>query len=209
MANVFIFQVTTAMRRKKWVLRGCIIIVLVTIFGWRQKLDEEFLELSTCPACYGQGLCRDMLDNVSTGGRKISLASYSKWKMAKLINVKNVYYAERNGVPLIVKKLAHDSELRDFNTNLCEANKQVAGCDITQAVKSLLLKSKSDVAQVVSRYPHVFEMSEGVRCNHKRVLYHLFDNFLKIDDGPYQHHFLTLLAVNMEPLILYVSWITD
>lgn len=137
------------------------------------------------------------------------MASYSKWKLARLLNVKNVYYAERNGVPLILKKLAHDSELRDFNTNLCEANNQDAGCDIAQAVKLLLLKSRNDVAQVVSRYPHVFEMSEGVKCNHKRALYHLFDNFLKIDNGPYQqHHFLSLLAVNMEPLILYVSWTT-
>ncbi|KAK4319415.1 hypothetical protein Pmani_009650 [Petrolisthes manimaculis] len=188
--------------RKKWLLRGCIVIALVTICGWRQKLDKDFLELTTCPACYGKEFCRDILDDELTRSKKITLASFSRWKIMRLLNVKNVYYAERNNVPLVLKKLAHDSELQEFNTNLCEADKQDAGCDITQAIQSLLYKSKNNVAQVVSRFPLLFEMSEGVKCNHRRVLYHLLDKFLKIDNEPNQHHFLTLLAVNMEPLIL-------
>lgn len=194
-------------RRKIWLLCGVLLFLCVYWCGWYQALDEGFVELNSCPACYGQNLCPLMLETVYTAGHKIRLKGYTSWKIFSFLNVKNVYYGQSGEQSLVLKKLAHDAELQEFNVKLCKAVRETQDCDVSRAIKTLLMRANNNVAQVVSRYPHLFEQSDGVKCNHNGTIQHLYKNYMKIDTGPYQQeHFLTMLAVNMEPLMLNVSF---
>lgn len=120
-----------------------------------------------------------------------------------LMNVKNVFYGKMRDVPVVLKKLAHNSELNDFDEKLCKTAEQPENCSISQALKVLLAKDGQDVLQVVSKYPDLFQASDAVKCNHSRTVEVLYESFKKTDRGPYhQHHFLTMLAVNIEPLVI-------
>nr|XP_027228831.1 deleted in autism protein 1 homolog [Penaeus vannamei] len=85
----------------------------------------------------------------------------------------------------------------------CKTAEQPENCSISQALKVLLAKDGQDVLQVVSKYPDLFQASDAVKCNHSRTVEVLYESFKKTDRGPYhQHHFLTMLAVNIEPLVI-------
>ncbi|XP_045601998.1 divergent protein kinase domain 2A [Procambarus clarkii] len=195
--------VTMRRRRKTWLLCGLAVVVLVYLCGWYQRLDKTFVALHTCPACYGQTLCSHLLHDEYSSTTKIQLTGFSTWKIMNFFNVKNVYYGESAENSVVLKKLAHDSELKEFDSNLCKASRDTEQCDVSQAIKTLLIKTSHNFSQIISRYPQLFKMSEGVKCNHNRSIQHLYDNYVKLDNGPYHHHhFITMLAVNMEPLIL-------
>ncbi|XP_053635768.1 divergent protein kinase domain 2A isoform X1 [Cherax quadricarinatus] len=197
---------TAAMRRRRkkmWTLCGVLLLLLVYLGGWYQRLDEQFFELHTCPACYGQTLCSQLLRDEYSSHSKIELTGFTSWKIINFFNVKNVYYGQSGENSIVLKKLAHNSELKEFDQNLCKASKETENCDVSQAIKNILIKTNHNFSQIISRYPQLFEISEGVRCNHNRSIQNLYDNYIKIDAGPYHHHhFITMLAVNMEPLIL-------
>ncbi|XP_071551052.1 divergent protein kinase domain 2A [Panulirus ornatus] len=192
-------------RRRVWILCSLLLVLLIYVHGWYQTLDEKFLELHTCPACYGQALCASLIENEhsSPSQNEIVLTGFSSWKIMKFFNVKNVFYGQSGENSVVLKKLAHDSELYEFDQKLCKSVKETENCDPSQAVKLFVNKVSSSISQVISRYPHLFETTDGIKCNHNRSIESLYEQYIRIDSGPYnRHHFLTLLAVNMEPLIL-------
>ncbi|XP_042864550.1 divergent protein kinase domain 2A-like [Penaeus japonicus] len=179
-----------------------IVITLIFFYGWYQKVDD-IVDLETCPACYGQTLCSTLVGHQEPLSERLQLTSFSKWKILNLVNVKNVYYGEMRDMPVVLKKLAHSSELREFDERVCKVAEQTENCSISQALKLLLAREGQDVLQVVNKYPDLFESSDAVKCNHSRTVEVLYENFMKTDRGPYhQHHFLTMLAVNIEPLVI-------
>lgn len=185
--------------------------MLMTVYlcGWNQPLDEGFVELPRCPACYGQGLCPAILlhQNESAAVQRIELSGASGWKVMKFINYKNVYFGYMSEKKVVLKKLAHDTELCDFDKEVCSIKKTL-NCNVSEIIDDLLRKNDYDVESVVRQYPKVFGKSDSIICNHSRILHHLYRKFIKIDTGPHQqHHFLTMLAINSEPLLLNVSTI--
>ena len=168
-------------------------------------IDEYFVDLQSCPACYGQSHCNIVIEGESSGG-KIRLTGYSKWKFMKYANLKNVFYAVFGEEQVVLKKLAHDSELTEFDEKLCRASKLSRNCNVSQAIKDIVAKAGNDISHIVSHNKELFEDSDAVKCHHNRNIKKLYENFLQNDFGPYHlHHFLTMLAVNMEPLLVMVS----
>lgn len=183
---------------------GVLLLIILYIHGWSQIIDEDFVDLHTCPACYGQSRCSAMLEKENFDNHRIKLASYSRWKFMRYFNVKNVYYALYGEDHVVLKKLAHDSELREINEKFCKASKLPPNCNVSQAIKSIVAKAGNDIAQVIDQHRELFEESDAVRCQHSRNVIELFEKYVQKSEGePYHtHHFLTMLAVNMEPLLM-------
>lgn len=186
-------------------MSGTLMLITVYLCGWNQPLDEAFMELSSCPACYGQDLCPAILPQHNGGDPEIELKGLSGWKIMKFINYKNVYYGCRGENILVLKKLAHTTELREFDKNICSMKKELY-CNVSNIIDKLLQKNSYDIASVVRQHPSVFGKSDIIMCNHSRVIQHLYREYTKIDGEPHQHqHFLTMLAINSEPLLINVS----
>lgn len=196
------------MRSKKRLLSimsGVFILMVIYLCGWNQPLDEAFMELPSCPACYGQSLCSVILPDQNGAVQRIKLTGASAWKLMNFINYKNVYYGSREESTVVLKKLAHDAELRNIDKQICNI-KQTLNCNVSEIIDNLLRRNNFDAASVVRQYPSVFGKSDSIICNHSQVFQHLYRKYTKIDKGPHhQHHFLTMLAINSEPLVLNVS----
>ncbi len=52
---------------------------------------KELTERSKCPACFGVNLCPDIISG------KVELNDWNKFKLSKLVNSKNVFYATWDG----------------------------------------------------------------------------------------------------------------
>lgn len=188
---------------------GTFVFITIYLCGWNQPLDEAFMELPSCPACYGQSLCPVILPHQNTGVQRIELKGLSGWKVMKFVNYKNVYYGYSGENLVVLKKLAHDTELREFDTKICNI-KRAQNCNVSEVIGNLLWRNNYDVATIVRQHPSVFGKSDSVMCNHSRILQHLYRKFTKTDKGPHQqHHFLTILAINSEPLLLKVSKVSS
>ena len=183
-----------------------VIVLFLTVFicGRHQLLDEKFVELSTCPACYGQSICPEMLQQQNVAVSTIQLSGVSSLRVFKILNYKNVYFGCSDKVTLVLKKLAHDSELHEFDKKICDITK-VMNCNVSEVIDYLVKKNNYNVSQIVDQHLSLFT-SDGIMCNHTRILQYLYRKYTNIDSGPYhQQHFLTMLAVNFEPLLINVS----
>lgn len=107
-------------------LIGCIyfignILFFLIEFDQIRLYDEQFIELSKCPLCYGNSYCNNILQNSNI---KLNHNLFtSTYTYNNLINIKNVYNAiDKYSNQIIIKKLAHNDELNkfDFNENKCE-----------------------------------------------------------------------------------------
>ncbi|CAL4159859.1 unnamed protein product, partial [Meganyctiphanes norvegica] len=190
------------MRRKKKIFL-CVILPLTFLMHlfWYQIIDETFVELKTCPACYGRDLCSNLIIN-EDGKHSIQLSGFSSLRLSKMINIKNVFYAFDGNEYLVLKKLAHDAELTDFDNNLCTSVGEAEGCDVALALKRIVKDNNEDIFKIIKKNPKLFENSDALRCNHNNTVNHLYKKFKRLNSGMYElHNFLTLLAVNIEPLI--------
>ncbi|XP_076046562.1 divergent protein kinase domain 2A isoform X2 [Oratosquilla oratoria] len=213
-------------RWRSWIIFLSCIGVGFLCFGWKQELDKEFLELDTCPACYGQTLCHDfpLLGKHRNKASFIELDFYSGLKPTKLVNVKNVYYAKWGHNFIVLKKLAHDSELKEFDQTLCDAARTL-NCNVSEALVKLMNESRMSmgrivkdeaiytekgtginsrtVVEVIRKFPKLFQKSEVLQCGQNSSIEYLFSKFSMLHKGQdVIPSFLTLLAVNPEPIII-------
>ncbi|KAL3846392.1 hypothetical protein ACJMK2_017389 [Sinanodonta woodiana] len=112
-------------------------LILLTVFiygniyfliGRNDLTDEKFLETDKCPACYGESMCFALFDN------QVDLTGLSKIRSLDLINIKNVHFAKHklHDTKLVLKKLAHDDELRTIDTKLCQDVGKPPYCDLAR-----------------------------------------------------------------------------
>ena len=66
---------------------------------------ENFLEVSTCPACYGHSLCPALLSG------NFTLLGLSSIRFLDIFNVKNVHMSQNASHKIVLKKLGHNDEL--------------------------------------------------------------------------------------------------
>ncbi|CAG9813979.1 unnamed protein product [Phaedon cochleariae] len=85
-------------------------VLLSMIFLIQQKTVLELCELQTCPFCYGEDMCVDIRENKIT----LQYSSVSDF-IYNLLSVKNVYFAVYDNKKVVLKKLAHDSELHKLD----------------------------------------------------------------------------------------------
>lgn len=92
--------------------------------------EDAFLETEKCPACYGHSLCWILQDN------QIHLTGWSKVRLLDFVNVKNVHFGHHKDLdhPVVLKKLAHSSELQDIDERICKDAGRQAGCDVARVL---------------------------------------------------------------------------
>lgn len=86
-----------------------------TVLYFKALKDPQLFrlcEIHRCPACYGISLCPEIYSN------QIILEP-SDW--SSIFNAKNIYYGyTKSNRRVVIKKLAHDWELKRFDATLCK-----------------------------------------------------------------------------------------
>lgn len=77
----------------------------------------EITEKEKCPACYGISLCPDIDNN------KIKF-EYDNFNSIfnNLFGIKNVFFGKYGNIKVVMKKLAHNSELKNFDKMICSSS---------------------------------------------------------------------------------------
>ncbi|CAF4771986.1 unnamed protein product, partial [Rotaria socialis] len=80
-------------------------------------LSRDFVELETCPTCFGISLC----DLFKT--KDVQLSGWERFSFFNndQFNIKNIYHGSLKNQPVIFKKMAHHSEWTSFD--ICRQNK--------------------------------------------------------------------------------------
>ncbi|CAF1427927.1 unnamed protein product [Adineta ricciae] len=134
----------------------------------------RFVELNSCPACFGVRLCHLFGTNAVqlTGWQRFSIFN------SDLFNVKNIYYGTMNNKRVVFKKMAHQSEWVLFDD--CQ---QSPSCfHSTTSSLGTLLPCSNDT--FVSKFKNAFLQSTD------------------LDRHDSQISFATTVQMNLEPIVL-------
>ena len=194
----------------------CFIFFIIAIILYYQnaiiRVNENFFLDSKCPACYGRNLCEKFLYKKTSNDvvtQQEELKIFSRWNILNVLNVKNVFYGKFANNIYVLKKLAHNSELAQFDNNVCLLVKNISmrlSCEPSMALTTLILQKNKTIERIVQDYNILFEKSHVVQCKDFQLINYLWKRFQAF----YNHknsleNFITLLAINPEPLFLIVS----
>ena len=114
-----------------------------TFWAWHDNrlTKEDFLGTDKCPVCYGRSLCFQLFDN------QLELKGLSKMRAFDVINVRNVHlaYHKEKDLNIVLKRLAHDTELNDIDAKICADSFRNPGCDVART--AVLTKTSQDIAK--------------------------------------------------------------
>ena len=103
---------------------------LIHAYFYNPLASESYLEVEKCPACFGKEHCRDFLKS------DYKFASFISSRFFRFVNVKNVYKGEYNGMNVVVKKLAQNSEITKIDREICKSLGGASSCDVSDAIFS-------------------------------------------------------------------------
>ena len=167
-------------------------------------LNEDFLETDKCPACYGGSACSVFFYN------RVRFTGMSKFRFIDFLNLKNVHFGVHENTNVVLKKLAHNSELKKIDQKICSDANRPENCDIGRVIYI------SNMAQTVKEHPVQPGMLKELTlsmftCPSYRLVdrvWHYFKERSK-PDGIFFRDKVQLLyisMVNTEPLLLQVSF---
>lgn len=93
---------------KQIILLFLLPLVISIVIFIRTKSVISLCEIDSCPDCFGDSICQN-IEQVSLLFNSLSYVLYN------LLNVKNVYFALYRDDPVVLKKLAHNSEFTLLN----------------------------------------------------------------------------------------------
>ena len=162
--------------------------------------NERNYEHSKCPACYGDTLCK-VIESTP------SLVSYDNdWLY--YFDVRNVFHGTFNSNRVVFKKLAQDWEFKEFDDKLkqiCHRLKLGPQCNTSLALTAILTYYQGNVSSLVKHEPDLLQNSDPISCSQSSsALNFLLKEFEKGFPSGKKEHFITMLAVNPEPLIFQV-----
>lgn len=155
------------------------LILSVSFLVIKQKTVAELCEIKTCPYCYGKNMCNEIAKN------KITL-QYGRVSdfIFNIFSVKNVYFATYNNKPVILKKLAHNSEIQKFDKDLSD-----------KIINLKLLRGTLN-----------FKLTETFENSHFPPFYicdnETFDIFWELLNPSSIKSTYTVLSLNAEPILL-------
>ena len=215
-------EVMTSLRRSTFHLRQipvkakcCVIlfiVICVYLFGaiyltWKDNrlTKEEFLEVHTCPACYGHKFCFDLFDD------QFDFTGKSKYQLLDIVNVKNVHYAfhKLRGHQVVIKKLAHNDEIQKVDDGICTDSVVDPGCAV--AKRFVVSKTAQDITRNGLLPSHLKDTTFMFMCVTHKLIDKVFEKYVEkqhwsgevsMDD---KLQVLFTAKVNPEPLILQVS----
>lgn len=187
------------------------VLFFVTVFvalKWSKiitfKPDIDHLtELEKCPVCFGTSAC----DYI----HEVDLTPYDFYSaFSYFFGVKNVFVGTFNGNKVILKKLAHNSELNEFDRMLCESENFLPIC--TKNLKKLDNKNNinfrelieqevtSDFAKDSSNRLRVCPSTQHLNS----LLQPIYRNNINVDPKDLDISIWMLMVLNPEPLLLQV-----
>ncbi|XP_062519899.1 divergent protein kinase domain 2A-like [Corticium candelabrum] len=176
----------------------------ISILFPRQRLaDESFFLTSTCPACFGDNLCKQLEDRLLVTSFLLTLRA----------SFKGVHRAEwsslsKGSVRVVTKSLSLATEMKEFDAQLCLYTTGDRYCSVDEAAKLLLSSNVVDRARKGSNtmWDRQLDLSDHFGCVSKRLETKVIRLYDKNGDGLLsveEHHILaTTLKVNREPIIL-------
>ena len=173
----------------------------VSIFLQIDKIElseERFNRESKCPLCYGKSLC----NKLKSFKLESTVLSDDTYLFHSLFNVKNVYFATFNYFQrVVVKKLAHNDELNEFD----KFEKTCAKTDSQKCI-SKILHSKYKFLSPHTFSPQMMNI-EFATCFSDRLVDWMSKNYKEnesTDRKLTDMSLLTTLMINPEPILLQV-----
>ncbi|XP_018398867.1 PREDICTED: deleted in autism protein 1 homolog [Cyphomyrmex costatus] len=202
---MILYYIHNIFRFKKWkilLLIGiCILALRINVI--LQSLYPsitQLTELHKCPACYGVSTCHNI--------HKIDLL----WNdvnaiISHLFGVKNVFFGVYNESKVVLKKLAHSSELKALDITLCSELHLGYPClnvpldrykaDFYNLIRKIITSdfSKDDTSRLrlCPTIRHLDDLFYNIHLNNKHI-----------EPTQYLINLWTLVSINPEPLILQV-----
>lgn len=162
---------------------------------------DRLCELHKCPACYGISECNYIKNINITLDDMFSLINY-------LFGVKNVFMGKYFENKVVLKKLAHTSELKAFDEMLCENRNLQFLCKDNLNINNH--NSQLDFYELVKK-KLAFNFTEDDNsllrlCPNIRNIDILFHNLYiknkELDSNIFYINLWTLVMINPEPLLL-------
>lgn len=175
--------------------------VSVLLFGgFKGPQVMRLTDLSRCPACYGVTVCPELYSS------QITLDSI-RWNM---FNAKNVYYGyTKSNRRVVLKKLAHDWELKEFDDKLCSNWHLKGNCKPIQLLNMTNIdENLLKLVEYNLSWPDTEARKGLVMCPYAYSLYNLIQPLLNNRHESYKSEMIniwTMLSINPEPIILQVK----
>lgn len=173
--------------------------VSMLLFGdFKAPRVLSLTDLSRCPACYGVSVCPELYSNQIT-------LDWATW--GGMFNAKNVFYGfTRSNRRVVLKKLAHNWELKEFDAMMCKTFNLKRNCKPIHLLNVTNLDDK--LIQKVSynlTWPDVEPRKGLVLCPYPYSLFDLVVPILKSEKAQSDLvNIWTMLNLNPEPIILQV-----
>ncbi|CAH0403141.1 unnamed protein product [Chilo suppressalis] len=201
---------TMKLRRRFWkrlfliaIMFGVSFYVSVLLFGdLKSPRVMNLTDLDRCPACYGVSVCPELYSN------QIILESGHHW--GNLFNAKNIYYGyTRSNRRVVLKKLAHDWELKELDTKLCKNWNLERGCKPVQLLNATNADERIiGLIQYNISWPDTEPRKGLVLCPYTYSFYDFIQPVLNNKkSNNYKSDMInvwTMLNINPEPIILQV-----
>lgn len=173
--------------------------VSLLLFGKGPQV-MHYADLHRCPACYGVSICPELYSS------QIML-NPSHW--TKFFNVKNIYYGyTKSNRKLLLKKLAHDWELKEFDASLCKTWNLDHNCKPTDLLQVTGIDKKIlSLVEYNLTWPSTRPHKGLVLCPYAYGIYDLIQPLINNRGGNYKSEMLniwTMLSLNPEPIIIQV-----
>lgn len=195
---------------KRMVLIGIVFAVsfygTVFLFGdLKYPRMMKLTSLDRCPVCYGVTVCPELYS------QQIVLEQFG---LSSMFNAKNIYYGyTRYKRRVILKKLAHDWELRDLDENLCKTFDLKTDCQPADAVNiSTLLKKIDKIVAYNLTRPDTDPRKGLVMCPYSFSFLEFVQPVVNVHSTNVALDLMyvwTMLTVNPEPIILQVTFINS
>lgn len=160
----------------------------------------KLTDLARCPACYGVTVCPELYSN------QIILETNS-W--SSLFNAKNIYYGyTKTNRKIVLKKLAHDWEFKEFDSKLCERWNLKSNCILKDLLNVTDVDEKIiNIIQYNLSWPEEEPRKGLIMCPYAISFYDMIQSILNKQSANYKSEMVniwTMLMINPEPLILQV-----
>lgn len=173
--------------------------------------SDQFTNVNLCPACFGDDLCPQFYHG------EIKLTGVSRLKYLK--SSKNVFTGRLLREHIILKKLAHDSEIEHIDKYICQMAKFHKVCEVNEAI-SALVRSYANISnhtQLISLMRSSVSSTDISHCPSDRLLSYIL-NKLYVSKRDFQEDkevefykygvMMYSSLLNPEAIILQVSVLT-
>ena len=184
--------------KKNVVISSGFFLLIVALY--LKKLDVPLMtEKEKCPACFGLDLCPEVYNG------EVQFVIHDFYSIFNyFFSVKNVFYGNYKNKRVILKKLAHESELKHFDEFVCSNKTYFELCP----GKSKMINDKVDYCQMISSMLSALDTEDPEKklrlCPTISKIQQLFKN-IQMTHSDHCKHLWTMIQLNPEPIILQVA----